>query len=349
MQQRQRAARALVDHEDATEARQHLVDGLEEEPAPGDARGVAVLGQDGAEALRLTAGPVHALEGVALGLGHELLGLALGARHHLVAPLLGLVDQPLALLLGLVHLVEGRLHALRGRHVLQLDGADRDAHVEGVQDLLQLDLGPGGHLHALLGQHVAAQAVAHDAPHHGLADVADRRRRVAHAVEPGVGVADPVLHDPLDVDHLEVAGQHQRLALLGAGLLVAGARVAARGAEPELLLEHAAGGHEGDPVDPEGQLEVQPRVADRHHGAEALHHRHAFGLDGVDRAPDRERQQGQHREPGAPRPEAVEVHASQPVLEVGDDPRACGAGGTAGRELTHPVDLLTERAITQEP
>jgi hypothetical protein len=51
----------------------------------------------------------------------------------------------------------------------------------------------------------------------------------------------------------------------------------------ELLLQHPLGGDVLHLVDAERQLEVQARVGDADHGAEALDHRPLLGLHGVER------------------------------------------------------------------
>src|SRR5690606_10976019 len=62
-----------------------------------------------------------------------------------------------------------------------------------------------------------------------------------------------------------------------------GAAVAdAAGAEAELLLEHALGGHALHLVHAEGNPEVQPRIADADYRAEALDDRALLGLHGIE-------------------------------------------------------------------
>jgi hypothetical protein len=336
VEQRDGGCRALLDDEYASEARQDVIDHFEEQSAARHFGGIAIFGQDRIEALGLAACAVHALRGVALGFGHDLLGLTLGTRHLLIAPLLGFVDQPLAFLLGLIHFVEGRLHEFRRRHVLKLDRADLNAHPERVEDLLQLDLRLRGDLDALLGEHVTAEIVPDDAAHHGLVDVADRRDRIAYAVQEFVGVSDAILHDPFDVDHLEIAGQHQRLVLLRARLLVAVAlRSGSDRAKSELLLQDASGRHEIRPIDAERQLEMETGLANRHHPSEALDDRLTLGLNGVDRRPGTERQQGEDHQDRAEGSEIAEIEVGEPLFELLEVARSAG-------NLFHPVELLVQ-------
>ena len=116
-----------------------------------------------------------------------------------------------------------------------------------------------------------ADAIADSAPHHRLRQIAQRAGWIPHAVQETNRVADPVLHDPLHLDDVEIARQHQRFARK---IVVRKARAlklsGILGAETEFLLEYALGGHELHPVDAEGQLEVQSRIGNTDHAAEAL-------------------------------------------------------------------------------
>ena len=108
-------------------------------------------------------------------------------------------------------------------------------------------------------------------PHHRLRQIAQRADRVPHSVQETNRVADPVLHDPLHLDDVEIARQHQRFARKIVGREARALKLRGiLGAETEFLLEYALGGHELHPVDAEGQLEVQSRIGDSDHAAEAL-------------------------------------------------------------------------------
>src|SRR5690606_2805488 len=114
--------------------------------------------------------------------------------------------------------------------------------------------------------------------------------RLAHAVEKLHGIFDPILDNPLDLDDVEVARQHQRLVRdVVREPRPWGRRVL--GTEAELLFQDALGGDGLHAVDAERQLEVQARIGDAAHFAEALDDCPLLGLHrikGAQDAPDDE-------------------------------------------------------------
>src|SRR5690606_31678083 len=114
-------------------------------------------------------------------------------------------------------------------------------------------------------------------------DVAQGAGGFPELVEELDRILDAVLHHPLHLDHVEIAGEHKGFRLQIFGRVGAGATLAsAAGTEAELLLEHPFGGNALDLVHAEGELEVQSRVGDVDHRAEALDHGALLGLDGVE-------------------------------------------------------------------
>ena len=97
-----------------------------------------------------------------------------------------------------------------------------------------------------------------------------------------LGVADLVLHHPLDVRGIQIARHHVALPLLLVRHLVGIRRVP--GAEAEFHLQLPLYREDRDGVDSEGQLEPQAWAAGADEPAEPLHHAHALGADGVDAA-----------------------------------------------------------------
>ena len=69
-----------------------------------------------------------------------------------------------------------------------------------------------GYLHPGDGEDVAADPVADHPAHDCLGDVADRLGRVPHIKQKEDRIFDPVLNDPLDIDHIEVSRQHEGFA-----------------------------------------------------------------------------------------------------------------------------------------
>ena len=125
-------------------------------------------------------------------------------------------------------------------------------------------------------------------------------RRLADLEEVLVGIHDPVLHHPLHVGRVQVAGEHVRLGLEAlAGVLAAD--VGLHGAEAELLLELALHRHLQHPLDAEGQAEVQAGIGAAHVLAEAQHHGDLLRLHLVEA--------GDHRPDGQEQDQEVAQHA----------------------------------------
>ena len=59
-------------------------------------------------------------------------------------------------------------------------------------------------MHPLFGEDVAAEAVADDAAHDGLGDIAEGLLGVANLVKEFIWITDAVLNNPFNVDDLEV-------------------------------------------------------------------------------------------------------------------------------------------------
>ena len=128
-----------------------------------------------------------------------------------------------------------------------------------------------GNLDPAYGQHIAPDAIADHAAHHRLRQIAQRPGRFPHAVQIANRIADSILHDPLDLDDVQIAGQHQRLVRkIPIGETRALGPRAFLGAETELLLQHAFRSHELHPVEAKRQLEMQPRISNTDDAAEAL-------------------------------------------------------------------------------
>ena len=147
---------AFFYHIHVSQTRQNFVNHFQIQSASRDGWGVSVFLQDGAEASHLAIGAVHPLGGIAFGRLDQLTGFAACFRNDLVSAFFRLVDQTLFFLLGLVHLVERWFHRIRRGHVLQLDCPDPHAHLERVQNLLQLVAGLAGNLHAFFREYVGA-------------------------------------------------------------------------------------------------------------------------------------------------------------------------------------------------
>ena len=135
-----------------------------------------------------------------------------------------------------------------------------------------------GHLGAADGQHLVDDAIADDLAHHRFAHVAEGFLDVAHLEQVLVGIDDPVLHHPLDHRGVQVAGEHVRFVLVGFGGVLA-LHAGLHGAEAELLLQLALDGNLQNPLDAEGNLEVQSRVGAAHVLAEAQDEPGLFGID----------------------------------------------------------------------
>src|SRR5690606_15941074 len=144
------------------------------------------------------------------------------------------------------------LHGRRWHDVLQLHRDYADAVVILVHRFLDLVARVARDIDAGYRQDLAAYPVTDDAPHHRLRDVSQGLRRVPHAVQELDRVLDPVLHDPLDLNDVQVPGQHQRLVRERAGELRPVERGGFGRAEAELLLQHALGRDVLHGIDTEG-------------------------------------------------------------------------------------------------
>src|SRR5947207_4781051 len=306
---------------------------LKVEPGPVDLGRALVLGEHGVEARDVAARAVHALGRVALGLGDRALRGAFGPRDRFVRALRRVVHLLLELLARLVDLVERRLHAQRRYHVLELNGDDLDAVVVAGHRVLDLVARGVRDLDTADREHDAADPVTDDPAHHGLGQVAQRLRRLAHPVEVLHRVVDPILHDPFDLDDVQVAREHQRFVGVAARELSARAiaLVGPLGAEAELLLQHALRRYDLHAVDSERQLRVPAVVGDAGHTAEALDDRALLGLyrvegarggpdRGQDADPDQHRAPREAGRPGRGRPRAVWApRASRALQQLLDD------------------------------
>ena len=96
--------------------------------------------------------------------------------------------------------------------------------------------------------------------------------------------------------------QHQRLARKIVGREARALKLRGiLGAETEFLLEYALGGHKLHPVDAEGQLEVQSRIGNADHAAEALDNGpllRLYRIKGAERGPGDSRNANDHRDCG---------------------------------------------------
>jgi hypothetical protein len=116
-------------------------------------------------------------------------------------------------------------------------------------------------------------------------DIADRLVDHLDPVQVFVRVFNAVLHDPLDIDDFQIAGQHQRFVAVFRRLAI-GATIGIAldgGAKAEFLFQDAGRGDEDLFVDAIGQLEVQPRLLDCDDTSKPFDDRLPLGLDGVER------------------------------------------------------------------
>jgi hypothetical protein len=96
--------------------------------------------------------------------------------------------------------------------VLKLDGHQAYPRLIIGQDLLHLFLDFAGHGRSPHGQDVAPQPVPHHAAHNSFRDVAKSFALLTDIEKKAHGVLDSVLHNPLDIDDVEIAGENERLA-----------------------------------------------------------------------------------------------------------------------------------------
>ena len=100
IQQRQDAARLVIDNNLGAYVRHDVLHGLDIDAPAGHLRGLRVFGQEGAEPGDIALRFIDPLEPVAIGLADPLILFAFGQRDHLVVIAPGFVDQLLFFLLG---------------------------------------------------------------------------------------------------------------------------------------------------------------------------------------------------------------------------------------------------------
>ena len=261
-----------------------LVQRLEIEPLPRHERRAGVFLKDGGEPAGVALRVVDPLRGVPFGPADRLLGDARGLGNLVVVLGPGLVDLPLLFLEGFVDLVEGRLDRLGRIDILKDELADLDPDLVSVAEILEK-------VFRLVGQPVSSRrqdlvhgVVPDDAPDDGLVHVAERRFRLAHLEEILVRVLDLVLDDPLDVQDVQVAGEHDRFLLGVGGDGELGVDAGCRRPEAELVLELALDGNARQSLDAEGEFEVEARVGRPDEPPEPQDDAHFVGPDLVKRS-----------------------------------------------------------------
>src|SRR5690606_14319093 len=200
-----------VDH-DLAGSREDLLHGLEIHAFAHDVGSLLVFGQDAGEARGVTAGVAQDLGLVAFGLfGHAG---SLAARHgdDLVGIGLPFVDLAFAILACLDGVVERGLHLFGRLHVLDGHGADLDAGLIAVENLLHQVLDLDGDLGTAFVQDEVHGLLANDFAHGRFGGLAHRFVGIAHIeqVVRGAFGAQAILHDELHVDDVFVGGQHER-------------------------------------------------------------------------------------------------------------------------------------------
>jgi hypothetical protein len=179
-------------------------------------------------------------------------------------------------------------------------------------------------------------------------------RGLPHAVNELDRVGDAVLHHPLDVDDIEVPGQHQgfiRKIVLGVprGLAHRGR------AETEFLLEHPLGGHVLHAVDPERQLEVEAGSRGLDHRPEAFDHRLFFRLHGVDHGqpPDGKHQEdetgNEDRQPAAQLGEHCSEVDSIGIVKMSHGGIVCGPPAAVKRPARSFAEIPVAASWKTEP
>ena len=199
-----------------------------------------------------------------------------------------------ALLLCLIDVGPRGYHVLWWEYVLQDDLVQLDAKLVLIDHHPKLFLHFELKLLAAGGQDFIDRAITDHLTHDCLVHCAECDNRIPNPEQKIVSIVDEVLRGPLDVSHVQVAGDDER----GASALarcVAGASLwpdLDRG-EPEFLLAYGRHLNEVHLVDPERQFKLQPLV--RHDVAvdfaQPQHHGVLLRVDFVKTRQDRHRDQ----------------------------------------------------------
>ncbi len=174
----------------------------------------------------------------------------------MVVCFLGLVDEPLLLLLGLVHLVEGPFDRVRRDHILKPHINDTNSSFILVEDLLKLLLSHLVDLFPVL-ENIVEAPVPHDAPIHRFADVSKRLGRVTDVKEVFSRILSPELNNPFDIDHIQIACEHQGFPFPHSTLFILGPNARTNGSKTKSLRIHLFHVYLVDLVDSKRNLKVK--------------------------------------------------------------------------------------------
>src|SRR6516225_3971476 len=242
--------------------RQHVLDGVGVEAPPRHLRRLRIGRLELQETRRLAFGDRGHLCLVGLRILLDARGPTLRDRQNAIRIRLGLEDEALLVGLRLVGIALGGDYRVRHLHVLEVDGRDRDPGVVVIEHALDellgapCDLGPGG-----ADEELIERAAAHDLADGALGDLTQGALGIAHPEELLHRIRELVLHGKMQIDQVDVGGEHARL---------------------EVARIHARHIDDVDALDRPGETEVEARRCQLDEAPEALHHAPLGLLDLVD-------------------------------------------------------------------
>ena len=192
--------------------------GLEVHPLSSHSGGLVVLGHHPTEALGVTQRLGHDALPIALCFFDQTLGRTARPGNDIVGIGLALVLEPLGILRRLNGIAESRLNLFWWLNVLNRDIHDGDSRLISIGDSLRNVEGLAANGLFVLIENGITETAAHHFTHGGLGRLLNDVIG-AHVVKQiGLGLPNPVLHRELNVDHVLVFGEHERVSALSGPL-----------------------------------------------------------------------------------------------------------------------------------